>query len=352
MNFIRQFGFMRLGNSANARLEEDGRVLHLFRNRAELKKAYGDLQDEIHRLKDRVKQQEGATARVQEMLEVLEARLAAPPTGLTALVFYQLRDLWSSGRELIGQMVADLAQQQDERERRQFLAEFNRQQFERRQQVEQRLNEAQLVAADVRGKLAELQLARGRARSWWQYFKRRELDRRIHVMNSEMGGATESLDAANAAFSAVAAEVAPEFPGISIDARRAINIAGIAYAEVLCLRLAKTPLVTMARDATHRREPQDEYGDQATCLALMADIVRAKVNIQNRNSVAAEVRQRSERLKAAARYRSPADAVPTEDALSAVRDGDLEGAVTGSVPQIPPPVLRDDLWDLYRVLLR
>ncbi|MEP7314045.1 MAG: hypothetical protein ABI859_15795, partial [Pseudomonadota bacterium] len=319
MNFIRQLGFTRLGNGATARLEEDGRVLHLFRNRAELKKAYGDLQDEIHRLKDRVKQQEGATSRVQEMLEALEARLSAPPSGLTTLVFYQLRDLWSAGRELIGQMITDLAQQQEERERRQFLAEFNRQQFERRQEVEQRLNEAQLAAADVRSKLAELQVARARASSWWLYFKRRELDRRIHVMNAEMGGATESLDAANAAFAAVAAEVAPEFPGISIDARRAINIAGIAYAEVLCLRLAKTPLVTLARDATHRREPQDEYGDQATCLALMADIARAKVNIQNRNSVVAEVRQRSERLKVAAKYRSPADAVPTEEALMAAK---------------------------------
>lgn len=343
---------MRLGNSANARLEEDGRVLHLFRNRAELKKAYGDLQDEIHRLKDRIKQQEGVTARVQEMLDALETRLSAPPTGLAALVFYQLRDLWSSGRTLIGQMVADLAQQQEERERRQFLAEFNRRQFERRQEVERRLNEAQLAAADVRSKLAELQLARGRAHRWWQYFKRRELDRRINVMNSEMGGATEGLDVANAAFAAVAAEVAPEFPGISIDARRAINIAGIAYAEVLCLRLAKTPLVTMAREAIHRREPQDEYGDQTTCLALMTDIVRAKATIQNRNGVVAEVRQRSERLKAAARYRSPADAVPTEEALSAAKDSDLEAAVTGSVAQIAPPVLRDDIWDLYRVLLR
>ena len=56
---------------------DDDRVLHLFRNRAELKKAYSALQDEVQRLKDRIKQQEGATARVQEMLQGLEARLVA-----------------------------------------------------------------------------------------------------------------------------------------------------------------------------------------------------------------------------------------------------------------------------------
>ncbi|MFX5587059.1 hypothetical protein ABTE16_20150, partial [Acinetobacter baumannii] len=80
---------------------EDDRVLNLFRNRAELTKAYGALEDEIYRLKDRIKQQEGATQRVQEMLEALEERLGAADTAYPALVFYQLRRLWESGRELI-----------------------------------------------------------------------------------------------------------------------------------------------------------------------------------------------------------------------------------------------------------
>ena len=64
-----------------AEREEEQRVLQLFRNRAELKKAYTELQDEIHRLKDRLKQQEGATARVQELLGDLESRLATAATG-------------------------------------------------------------------------------------------------------------------------------------------------------------------------------------------------------------------------------------------------------------------------------
>ncbi len=55
--------------------------LHLFKNRAEMKKTLGDAQDELHRLKDRIKLQEAATARVREQLEQLEARLAAPLSG-------------------------------------------------------------------------------------------------------------------------------------------------------------------------------------------------------------------------------------------------------------------------------
>ena len=54
----------------------------------------------------------------------------------------------------------------------------------------------------------------------------------------------------------------PEFPGISLEARRAINIAAIAYAEVLCLRLDPDPLVELAREATAQREASDEYGSR------------------------------------------------------------------------------------------
>ena len=83
--------------------EDDHRVLTLFRNRAELKKAYGELQEEVYRLKDRIKQQEGATARVQEMLGSLETRLGLTETAYPALVFYQLRALWQRGREILEQ---------------------------------------------------------------------------------------------------------------------------------------------------------------------------------------------------------------------------------------------------------
>jgi hypothetical protein len=57
MKFIRQLGFLRLPWDPVKREGEDDRLVHLFRNRAELKKAYSGVQDEVQRLKDRIKQQ-------------------------------------------------------------------------------------------------------------------------------------------------------------------------------------------------------------------------------------------------------------------------------------------------------
>src|SRR6201996_5444969 len=146
MKALRQLGFLKLNFRPEPPPEPEDRVLTLFRNRAELKRASGELEDEIYRLKDRIKQQEGATQRVQEMLAALETRLGVPDTAYPALVFYQLRRLWQSGRELIEQFVADLVRQQEERERKQHLAEHNRKQFSKREGAEKVLRGAETSA--------------------------------------------------------------------------------------------------------------------------------------------------------------------------------------------------------------
>ena len=301
MKALRQLGFLKLpfrqdDPSAEA---EDERVLALFRNRAELKKNYGELQEEIYRLKDRIKQQEGATVRVQEMLTALELRLGVPESAYPTVVFYQLRRLWQSGREVIEQFVGDLVKQQEERERRQHLAEHNRRQFSKREGAEKQLRAAETCAAE-----------------------------------------------------AIEKEPLPEFPGLLVETRRAINLAAIAYAEVLCQRLMKTPLVRLAREATSRREATDEYGTRQECEALMDEIDRGRTLVQSRTNIAQEVKARSDRIKQVARYRNPADTSPMSDSIVDPETDLLDTQATGVGMTRMPNVLSEDTWDLFRILLR
>jgi hypothetical protein len=353
MKSLTQLGFLKLPFRKEERPgEEDHRVMALFKNRAELKKAYGELEDEIYRLKDRIKQQEGATARVQEMLSSLEQRLGTQESGYPALVFYQLRALWQLGRELIEQFVADLARQLEDRERRAHFAEFNRKQFARRQGVEGQLRSAETQAADAGAHVASLQSQHDALTRFWHYFKKRSLAHQIVSAKSALAGAEATLAEARAGFEAMEREGAPEFPGLSLDARKAINLAAIAYAEVLCLRLVKTKLVSLAREATGRREVADDYGSRPECESLMAEIARARALIQVRTSIAQEVKTRSERLKQIARYRGSNDSSPTPESI-AFGEGDvLAGQTLGESAARMPNVLAEDTWDLFRVLLR
>ncbi|HEV2270679.1 MAG TPA: hypothetical protein VGR92_14585 [Steroidobacteraceae bacterium] len=352
MMALRQLGFLKLNFRREEIAEDDHRVLALFRNRAELKKAYGELQEEIYRLKDRMKQQEGATQRVQEMLSALEGRLGLPETAFPALVFYQLRRLWQSGHELINSFVAELAAQQEERERRQHVAEHNRRVFAKRQGADQRLRGAQRLVAEEAARLADLESQRARLQRFWHYFKRRALEQAISQARATTSTADLSLVAAREAVEALEREPLPEFPGLSLEARRAINIAAIAYAEVLCLRLARTQLVMQAREATRHREVTDDYGSRAECEALMKQIDRADDLLRGKANLTQEVKQRSDRLKQVARYRAATDATPTPESLAFSEGDALGGAPDGLAAARMPNVLAEDTWALYGVLLR
>jgi len=352
MKAILQLGFLKLPGRADTQEQEDERVLALFRKRAELKKAHGELQDEIFRLKDRIKQQEGATQRVQEMLSSLEARLGSQDAGFPALVFYQLRRFWQAGREQIEQFVADLARQVEERERRAHFAEVNRRQFAQRQTVEAQLRATETDAAEARSQLVRLQTEHAQLTKLWHFFKRRTLQARIETSQSSVRATESALAGAREAMEALEKEAGPGFAGLSVEARRAINLAAIAYAEVLCLRLVKTPLVTLAKEATGRREVTDDYGARPECEAMMLQIARALGVIQNRTNIAQEVKVRAERLKQIARYRNPTDTVPTAESV-AFSEGDvLEGEKLGTAAARMPNVIAEDTWDLFRVVLR
>ena len=344
MKALRQLGFFKVTLSPDGTPGEDTRVLALFRNRAELKKAYGGLQEEIFRLKDVVKQQEAATQRVQEALNALEERLSSDASGYSALVFYQLRRLWQSGRELLKGLVVDLAHQQEERERRAHLAQHNRRQFARRHAAESELHAAQALHLELGEQVGQLEAARGKLTRLWHYFKRRALERRLSVAHTSLMSASAALAQAQLAVDAIAGEPAPEFPGLSLDARRAINLAAIAYAEVLCerLKVIEKPLLQMAREATGRRAAADVYGTPKECVLLMGQIGRAQRLLAAREALAEEIRAHTERLQPLASYRGPADTCPTSDSI---------GALDATSPGLPN-VLAEDTWDLFRVLLR
>jgi len=191
------------------------------------------------------------------------------------------------------------------------------------------------------------QLGSGLARltRFWHYFRRKALGHRINGAVTGAAAASAALAQAQADVDAVNQETPPEFPGLSLDARRAINLAAIAYAEVLCERLGviEKPLLQMAREATGRRGAADVYGNPKECVLLMGQIGRAQRLLASREALAEGIRAHTERLQPLASYRGPADTTPTSDSIA---------AAPGSLDSHAPNVLAEDTWDLFRVLLR
>ncbi len=351
MKALKPFGFLG-GTSKPEPVPEDGRVVELFRSRAELRKQHEELHETLQRMRDRLKQQEAATQRVQEMFEALERRLESADSGLSTLVFYHLRSLWHDGRELIAQLVKDLAAKQEERERKAFALEGNRRQFAQRQALEQQLRQAESNMVITRQSLAALDARLGKLGKWWHRWERPKVVAQRPALMAAVESAERELEAARGRVEQLEKAGAGEFPGMSVEARRAINLAAIACAEVLCLRLAKTNLVAQARVAMSRREANEHYGDLATCVSFMGDVVKARHLLKQRSGITQDLGQRSERLRATAAYLGDYETIPIPESCG-VSEGDvLAHSSFGATASRLPNVLVEDTWDLSSVLLR
>jgi chromosome segregation ATPase len=82
--------------------EQDERLLQLYWNRAELKKELTRLQDERMKLLEQLRNQETATARAKEQVQVLEEYLGNPEIAVHALVYFQLRAVWRAAGARLG----------------------------------------------------------------------------------------------------------------------------------------------------------------------------------------------------------------------------------------------------------
>jgi len=330
-------GLRRLGaRLAGRRVSvEDERLLALFRNRTELKKELQALADERHRLADRLKLQEGATMRVEEQLAALEQYLGRPEEGHKSLAYFQLRAVWRAAAGRVERYAAELARQVKDRERREQLASFETARRNRLADVDRELVEARVLADQLE---AEQRLEAQRLaglRGFWNHLRRKRLGEAIAARASRIDAASAQVTELEGRRAEVASGTPPMFEGLSLDGRRAVNLAVIAHAESLRERLAGTGLAELVRQTTLRRVYDSSYGGREECVALMQRAAHALVDVERLQNDAADLRARTERLRAAARYRGDGDTVPSPGSL-----GDAGR------------VLVEEYWDVYRALLR
>jgi chromosome segregation ATPase len=329
---LRQFARRLGGHGVSA---EDERLVELFRNRAELKKELSALDEERQRLLDRLKLQEGATMRVEEQLAALEHYLGRPEEGYKCLAYFQLRAVWRGAARRLEQFAGELARQQKDRERNQQLGAFERAKRERLDEVGRELAEARVLADQLQAeqRLAEQQFAG--LKGFWNHFRRSRLRESIETRRFRIDAAVTQLTDLGDRQHEIESEPPPLFEGLSVEGRRAVNLAVIAYAEALHERIAAAELADLVRQSTLRRVYEASYGGREECLALMHRAGRLVAEIDGMQDDLADIKARTERLRATATYRADGETVPQYETL-----------------QSASLVLLEEYWDVYKALLR
>ena len=332
--------------------EQEERLLQLYWNRAELKKELTRLQDERVKLLERLRSQETATARAREQVQVLEEYLGNPEIAVHALVYFQLRALWRAAAARLARFAAQLQQQQMDREHRRQLIEFDQTRRRELADFDRRIHDARSRAdmLEAQMKLMEAKLAA--MRGFWNYFRRRRLAEEIETDRAQWDQAMTLVTDLSDDRADLEATPPTQFGGISIDGRRVVNTAVIAYAQQLVTSLAPGGLAMLAKETTSKRLFDVRYGSPTECARLMTQLRDALAMLKDDNENLSGLKERTDAVRASASYRSDADTVPLTDSIGTLPmpTAPVSGLETANRAGVN--VLVDDYWDLYQSLLQ
>jgi hypothetical protein len=332
--------------------EENERLLQLYWNRAELKKELSRLQNERHRLLEQMRNIEGSAARSQEQLEVLENYLGNPEAAAHAVVYFQLRALWRGAAAKLGRFAQQLQQQQTDREHRRALIEFDQSRRRQLADFDRRIDAARSAAHMLEAQLKLLEAKLAAMRGFWNYFRRRRLAEEIEAERAKWDAAATQVTDLSDDRADVEDAQPPPFSGISVDGRRVVNTAVIAYAQQLVVALSRSGVAMLAKETTSKRVYDVRYGSREECARLMAALREALAVIQDANEDLRGLKERTDSLRASATYRSDADTVPLTDSIGVLPAPAAPVSGLETVNRAGVNVLVDDYWDVYQSLMQ
>jgi hypothetical protein len=314
-----------LFGSSEEKPQDSEKLMDLYWNRAELKKSFADARKEHFRLQDKIKQQEGATARLQQKLDHLEELLIDSQWAHNVVVFYQLRGLAQRCERKLAKFAEQLKQQWEQKQHSDMISGWNAQLAEESAQIEERL----LVHR------AEIQ------KTEEQLETERRLLESMGVLQRIFKGRS-----VKAALKQLELQIKSE--GLDTLSKRSINLMIVAYAQQLFLQFADSDFATLVKEASDKSVGSTNYGNQHECGRILERIEDRLAVMEQSTDFAAVLQKRVKLIGDKANFRNKSDVVPVAATVSTVFDiGD-----NGMVNEREGDLLGENYWRISKVLSR
>ena len=335
------------GNSSD-KAQDSEKLLHLYWNRAELKKQFAGMRKEQYKLKDKIKQHEGATARLQQKLDHLEALLIDPDWVGNAVVFYQLRGLALHCQRKLSKFAEQLKQQREQRLQNHLLVAWNQERTREASSIELELAATREFVQRVD---EGLQSERDRLMSmsgFLKIFRRRAVSATLDNFGRQIAAANEREQSLLQRLDEIKERKPPENQGLDVATKRSINLMILSFAQQLLLLFADDDLAAMAKEASEKSVGAINYGNRTECEQLFARIRKRSEMIDRSSDYASILQRRAKLIGEKALFRNDGDAVPLAGSVSTVFDiGD-----DGSVGKTEVNVLAENYWSIAKILSR
>ena len=329
-------------------VQDNEKLVDLFRNRAELKKEFASLRNEKYQLQDRIKQHQGATARVQQKVDHLESLLLDREWVHNVVAFYQLRRLAAHCNAKIVRFAEGLKQQREQRIYGKARDEWNAQRDAQAALIDQQIGEhrlrTQLLEDQLQAERHKLKTMGGVSK----LFRGNNLKTEIEEVEARIEAGQAKESELLSALQGVHNLSPPDNEGLDDATKRSINFMILAFTQQLYLHWEEDNLAAMAKEAIEKSVGAINYGTKYECDEIIERIEKHWESMESVMDFADVVQKRAKLIAEHAIFRNDDDVVPAPGSVATVFAIDANGVVKEKDANL----LGDNYFGVAKVLSR
>ena len=335
------------GSSAE-KSQDSEKLMDLYWNRAELKKEFAGMRKEQLRLQDKIKRQEGATARLQQKLDYLEDLLLDPQLAHNVVVYFQFRAMALQSERKLGKFAEQLKQQREQKEHDSFLGDWNNKLVEEAGQVKLQILEKRDLVQQLEDQLQAERRRLTAMSAFVRFFRGRSLTKLLDDIAAQIEAAQQEEQLLKDEVQAIQTRQPPGCQGLDIATKRSINLMIIAFAQHLYVHFADDDLADLIKEASEKSVGSIAYGSKYECEQLLLRMQKCTEKIEQEAEFAEVLQKRARLLGERAKFHEKTDAVPDPESVRAL----LSISDDGIVSESDVNMLSDNCWGINKVLSR
>ena len=328
--------------------QDNDKLVDLFRNRAELKKEFAALRNEKYQLQDRIKQQQGATARVQQKMDHLENLLLDREWVHSVVAFYQLRRLATHCNVKLARFAEELKQQREQRIHSKTLDQWNAERTERANGVQADINNTRLQIQQMEDRLQSERHRLMTMNGLMRMLKGKELRQDIEGIEAQVLASQNTEQELLQKLKALQELNPPEHQGLDTATKRSINFMILSYAQQLYLAFLEDNLGAMAKEASEKSVGAINYGTKYECDEIISLIEKRWDSLESVTEHAEALQKRAKLIAQHAVFRHDDDVIPAAGSVATVYSIDANGVVK----ERDANLLGDNYFAISKVLSR
>jgi len=290
----------------------------------------------------------------RQRLDSLERMLRDDNLRHTAVLYYQLNNLWSFCHLQLVVHKKQLIRIYEKRERNKMLEKYKKVQEHESQSAANHFYELDNSRQALQTRKRRLAKKIKAKKQFWTYFSRKKLENELKEIKIELAPIEKELVDNKIIRVRLDAKQAPKLKGLNLDCRRAINHHLIAYAQFYFVHFSGNNVTGLAKSTCNRGPTEFNFGTRDKCQKMELLINDRLKKLEKLPGFKKAVQRQAKIVASQVKYPSDKESVPAIQSLTfALSKGTFEPGPSANqaVKPVFTNVVKDGYWDIDKLLL-